>query len=269
MYLGDGEVSLVDMFGNATPLAVARHAPQEIPFHEIPVTTTPVFLEGIDLELVYLTTTLSIEPGDLPSRDEVHPREIVIRNPWAVPVRGSAYIVEPGGFSEPERRPDRSWVIDPRRRAFLVGAGEVGRLPMDVDFSAAEEAGLKRFAIDLDLESDRGYGLVRVERYVELGLPNVRLDLAYRLGLDAGGNGLLLLAEVTNTGTETISAELTAVSPRLRSRATNVEQLEPGTATVKAFAFRERRDQILGEQIFVVLQVRNSADRLNRSVVIE
>lgn len=266
--LGDSPIRRLDLFGNSTPVPLEFSPGLRAPFHRIVPTAEPIFYEGIDLELVSFLASIELSPAVLSAAGAPSAHTITLRNPWTTGVRGALFIVEPGGYSNPEATPDRSWLIEPRRATIALPPRGTATLPVTIGAGSAEQAGTKAVVLDLRFEADRAYELVRVRKHIELGLPGVSLDLSYRLGIDDAGNGLILFAEVTNSGTASLSAEITALGDTLSMRSSNIEELRPGEAVVKAISFREPREALVGQRIFVVVEPR-SGGRLNKSILIE
>ena len=264
--LGTDQIIVYDLFGNATRVPAVHEGTA---MHYIPVTDTPVFVEGVDVALARWVASLRLEPAFFASGAGPYEAEVILSNPWPEPVAGRLHIVEPGGSKD--ARPDRSWQIEPRRIDFAAGPGQTLRLPIRLAFSTVEEAGIKPFVVDAELDGREEYGLVRMLSSLEVGLGSLRLDLSYRFG-GSGAADLILEAQVSNSGTSPVTLELTAFAPPdsayPRARA-SISDLGPGETVVRRFAFPGGVTALRGRSVLVSVQDTGADARINRSVTVE
>jgi hypothetical protein len=274
MPVGTQGVEVVDLFGNARQLkgtigpdGVSRTA-------RIPVSQHPVFVRGVDVALAQFLASVRIDPPMLDAAAELGEHTITIRNPWPQSIAGKISILEPGGFDTGER--DRSWRINPRTFTFSLGAGSSRQFDFTAAFRATEEAGPKRFLLGIDVSEDLPYGVLRVERDLELGLNTFRIDTAYSLR----SGDVVVECLVTNTSSKPMTLEVTALAPGLpRSRAT-IPDLAPGAQAIRRFTYPSSAQataaaatpadgNLLGKRVVFMVQDAESGDRLSRSVAIE
>jgi hypothetical protein len=274
MPVGTQGVEVVDLFGNSKQLkgtigpdGVSRTA-------RIPVSQHPVFVRGVDVALAQFLASVRIDPPMLDAAAELGEHTITIRNPWPQSIAGKISILEPGGFDTGER--DRSWRINPRTFNFSIGAGASRQFDFTAAFRATEEAGPKRFLLGIDVSEDLPYGVLRVERDLELGLDTFRIDTAYSLR----SGDVVVECLVTNTSSKNMTLEVTALAPGLpRSRAT-IPDLAPGAQAIRRFTYpgsgqatapaaSPAEGNLLGKRVVFVVQDAESGDRLSRSVAIE
>jgi hypothetical protein len=277
MPVGTQGVEIVDLFGNARTLkgtigpdGVSRTA-------RIPVSHEPVFVRGVDVALAQFLASVRIDPPMLDASAELGEHTITIRNPWPQSIAGKISILEPGGFDTGER--DRSWRINPRTFTFSLGAGSSRQFDFTAAFRATEEAGPKRFLLGIDVSEDLPYGVLRVERDLELGLETFRIDTAYSIR----SGDVMVECLVTNTSSKPMTIEVTALAPGLpRSRAT-IPDLAPGAQAIRRFTYpgsahnsqpangqpSEVEGGLLGKRVVFMVQDAESGDRLSRSVAIE
>ncbi|MCE7967906.1 MAG: hypothetical protein DYG94_04065 [Leptolyngbya sp. PLA3] len=269
LLLGVEDLTLVDLYGNASNLPRTLVGELHLPTHEVPVGSAPVFVEGVDAGLVRFIHALQLDPAMLSARNGGGRHNIVLENPWSVPLRGELYIVEPGGFSSPNRGIDRSWQIDPRVIPFAIDPGERVVVPIDVIFSPFEEAGPRDFVFDVELTAEREYGTIRINRPVEIGAPGLRMRVSYRLGPGAGGPHVFVDADVMNTGPEPVTFRLTAQASGFPRDSASITALAPRQTARRTFVFPEAAEKLSGLSVYVSLSVPESDIRLNGSVPIE
>ncbi len=256
--VGRGPVQLVDIFGNARPLPLVR-ASSGAQVARVDLTSSPVFIEGVDVPLVRFLSSVRIEPPFLDATGEVLERSIILSNPWPAGITGTVSIVEPGGYTKGPK--DRSWRIVPRSSPFNIPPGKSATIPFTVAFSPTEEAGNKPFLLALDVTADAPYGLIETTRQVEVGLREYALELR----ASAAGSDAIVEAIVTNNSDRTMTLELTALAPgQPRSRAV-ITNLAPGRQVIRRFSYMGLRDQLTRQRVIVSLTDTESRLRLNRS----
>jgi len=268
--LGTDSAHVVDLFGNRAPvpmraqtaITAAGAAPRAV--SEIPLTDAPVFIEGIDVDLVRFVASFRLDPPILETTSRLREHRLLFDNPWPTTLSGRHVIVEPGGFDPESRQRDRTWRITPRAAPFQVPAGQPASLPITVAYGAADEAGPRDFVIDFEIAAGRAYEPVRVWTRVDVGLDSMQLDLRALATADA----LVVEASVANTGSDPLDAELTAFAPdRPRAKA-SVAGLLPGSSASRNFRFADPK-ALRGHRLVVVLTDPRSGGRLMRTIVIE
>ncbi|MEM9065572.1 MAG: hypothetical protein AAGB51_08800 [Planctomycetota bacterium] len=275
MYLGPGTVVTSDAFGNRADLepglmAAGADAPTaQRRIHRVYAGRSPVFVEGIDTRLVRMLSLVRIEDAFLRSTRRIHEREIVIENPFDRPVSGTIVIVEPGGRLSPGGPPDRSWQIRPRRQRFAIAAGGETRIPFDVSFDAAQEAGLHDFVIDLSLTGDRDYGWVRLIAPVEIGLEELKMDVSYDFVPSLAGPDVLVTTRVVNTGTEASTVQLTMFADGYSRQTASVTSLGPGEQAIRRFVLQGGAEALRGKRASVRVTDPDTGARLSKSIVVE
>ncbi len=262
--LSTGAVRLVDLFGNEEIIGLSHETELSLPMHRIEVTRTPVIVTGVNPELVQFLGNLRLTPDRLDATTGVHKHQLVVKNPWDFSIRGRVYIVEPGGYSEPGgTNVDRSWEIVPRVVNFVVTAGLEERIDLDVSYSSAQLAGMKDLVFDVELMADKEYGLMRVEREIELGTDVIDLDLKFRKG---ARDGLVEVdAIVTNQTGERISADLFAVAPKNARQESTISAIETKEEGRRSFVFRELTS---GDQAVISVRVPGYEVRVNKAITL-
>ena len=257
--VGRGPVQLVDIFGNTTPLPLVKTVNGAL-VARVPLTSSPIFIEGIDVPLVRFLSTVRVEPPFLDATGEVLERSIILTNPWPASITGTVSIVEPGGYGRGPK--DRSWRITPRSSPFNIPPGRSATIPFTCAFSPTEEAGDKPFLLALDVTADAPYGLIETTRQIEVGLKQYSLELR----ASGAGNDAIIEAIVTNNSRQTMTLELTALAPgQPRTRAV-ITNLAPGRQVTRRFSYVNLREALATQRVIVSLTDTESTLRLNRSV---
>jgi len=284
-HLGSGELTLVDRFGNrtrlqkaseesvVTPGAVMVGGTAQVeddvvaPTVRVKVGTSPVFIEGIDVELARFVASVSIKPGFLTSTTQRQDASVEFMNPWPVPITGQIAIVEPIGSAVSSDGLDRSWKIVPRVIRFSAAAGARVSLPMSIAFGGLEEAGRKRFVLMADVNADRRAKGVRIVTGVNIGLENLKLELSASRSPTVDGPDAVVEVRVTNLGNTMIDAELTAFAPRLPRASATVTSLRAGHQTVRRFVFPGAGAMLSGQRVILSVSDPESGTRLNASAI--
>ncbi len=255
-------LTLVDLDGNRSPLASQEGRQGDARSLRIELDDRPVFIEGVDVELLRFLAGVIVDPPSLDAAQTTQDANIRLENPWQSTITGTVTILEPGGMQSGVR--DRSWRIAPRTSAFSIPPGESLALPVSVGFSSNEEAGPKRFVLGINLEADENYGIVQVERTVPLGLKDMAMDLSQV----AASPGLVAIeALVTNTSTRTLSLELTALAPGTPRAKATIVNLPPGKQASRRFSFKAA--SVATPQVLVSVVDKAGDTRLNKSVKLE
>ena len=265
IYLGPGDVTLVDLAGNRYPAQADMTERLRLPYHRVPVNSEPVFIENVDVPLVQFLTAIHLDPDLVRSESGEHEHELVLKNPWDRPVRGRFYIVEPGGYSDGTGPANRLWRIDPRVSVFAIAPNGETRVPLGISFGASEETGEKQLVLDIELTADQDYGLVRTSRRFELGLPELELTLQSRT---APGGDIAVDATVRNRATQPVGVRLTALAPGKPRSSLIIGAIEPGESIRRAFQFTGIDTSGENPRVTVVAELIDSDGRVTASVPI-
>lgn len=271
-FLGSGPVVASDLFGNRTGLQRVEGGREGQGEHEIPVGDAPIFIEGVDIHMLRFVSSMRLEPEFVEAEIDRHDMEVVLENPWPVRIEGKLLIVEPGGFGGSMLERERTWRIAPRSIPFSIAPGGTARLPFWMSFSAGEESGRHRFAVEMDLAADRDYTGLGVSTEFEIGIKELEMDLTYRLG---EGDTLLVEARVTNRGLAPSSLRLLAFAPGHARQSATIMDLEPGVTATRRFALAPGpggsggAGALTGDSVVVSLIDLDHGRRLNKSILIE
>jgi hypothetical protein len=266
-HLGTTPLTVYDLYGNARSpemIATTPNGPRNIAV--IPLGEDPVFIEGVDVELLQFVASLKIDPSFLEWNVDDAQHAVHVTNPWPFAVAGKISILEPGGYQSGKR--DRSWRILPRQLAFTTQSDETAKLPFRASFGPGEEAGPKEFVFEVALNADKTYPPIEVRRLVELGLRDVSMSLA----TSTQGrtlNDLVVEVTLTNNAKKPLTLDLTCFAPgQPRSRSV-VPELKPGAQTVRRFVYPNAAQQARGRSLIVTMTESESGRRLNQSLKID
>ncbi|MFG0300208.1 MAG: hypothetical protein ACF8K1_11470 [Phycisphaerales bacterium JB047] len=260
--LANAPVRVFDVMGNETRVDPIATGNIGVPMHHIPISRSPIIVEGVNAELVRLLGSLQLTPDMLESRSGLHNHHLTISNPWDIPISGRVFIVEPGGYTGDPGEIDRSWEILPRTLDFNLSPGETRDLPVDFAYSLGELAGEKKLVFDVELHADQNYPMLRVERTIELGLTEVEMVLSAKRN-DAGIT--VVSVDISHSYEREQHFELIAIAPNESRIRRTINALSPDKTVTRQFAFTK---PVPGDEIVVVLLPRESSTRLNKSVIV-
>lgn len=246
--LANGPVTVRDRFGNETMVY------REDNEHVIPLGPEPVFIRGIDTELVLFRSGLKLVPGFLESRAQRHALELEISNPWREAIQVALRFATPEG-----------WEYGPRVvRASVPGGGRV-RVPVEVALGVGETSGVREVLTEVALTNAQGEQPVqRVPLFVELGMKELRVTPSYRYttGADGKVDGVVVSLLIANTGDREIPLQSFAFAPGYAAKETLIPSLGPGQAIVRRFNFKNAAD-LVGQRVRAGVREINGNGRLN------
>lgn len=272
LFLGAGEITSIDVFGNTARVPLHEAADTTgigaAAVHVIEVGEAPVFIEGLDIELMNFLTGLKLEPPFLSADSLQHECMLALTNPWSTGASGRIYIVQPGGFTE-RGTLDKSWTLTPRSQDFTIAAGATQRLPLTIAFSPAQEAGTQRLVLDVDVSAIREYSRVRFSIPFDVGLEEMQMDLGYRVDTAVTPASLIVEAHITNRSKSPLTLELTGFAPGFPRQSANIGRLPPGEHAVRQFVFPGGLEKLKGQGISVGVEDIENRAKLNKFVRIE
>ncbi|HRP63257.1 MAG TPA: hypothetical protein PK400_08195 [Phycisphaerales bacterium] len=250
MQLGSGAVNVFDLFGNAFTVDLIDGA------HHIHVGDEPVFVENINLELVQFRSGFALAPAFVPSEHRIHEHELVIRNPWPIPISGTLVLAE-----------GSSWRISPRAHAFTIRPGSEVRLPVEITFDRSIIAGTKRLEAEVLLAADAPFRL-EVAAEFTVGLPHIDSAATWRVvrNVETGRDDLIITQYITNKGSHPVSAEAFLLAPpeaNVRQQRRIVAGLEPGELAIRLFQIPDGARLLAGSSLRLGVTDRSGQGRLN------
>lgn len=269
--LGQGRITFTDLFGNSVeaetdPTADPELRAQPTPPIRIPVSRTPIFVEGIDLDLVRFISSVRVNPRELTSSGRAAEHAILFDNPWRGGLSAKVTIVQPGAARTLGGALDRSWTVTPRNTQVTVPALSQARIPFTMGFGSGEEAGPRSFVADFDLIAERQYGRIRVRSEIEIALQGLALDVVARRVKASGGEDIIIEATLTNTGGESINAEVTTFMPGEPRERRTIAGLQVGAQAIRRFVFRDTKRAFTGKKVIVTVSEGTHGGRISRSV---
>jgi hypothetical protein len=249
-YLGGREIVVRDLFGNERSMGTGAVG-------EIPLGDQPVFIEGIDTELMVFRAGLRIDPAFIETRSQRHIVDLVVPNPWGSAIHGEIRLRDPEG-----------WEFRPRTVAFSVPARSESRIPVDIAFGANEPTGPRTMHAEIALSAESRYPVQEIAIPVELGLSTVGVWASYRLVDGAGGreSDLEVTMLVTNRGATAASFTAVAVAPDSPDKEAVISSLGPGEAAVRRFRFEDGGSVLRGRRIRLGLIERDGTGRINMAL---
>ncbi|MEO1007009.1 MAG: hypothetical protein AAFX79_00405 [Planctomycetota bacterium] len=265
LYLGEDPVTVYDAYGNHWEVPeIAVHEPfAETPrqVHRIAVDEDPVFVEGVDIELLLFLASLRLEPDLLPAIDIEHEVALVVQNQWPTTTSIRSRIVSPGGFAG-RSVAQRDWEISPRLSDLVLSGAEERRVPITVRFRRSEQAGRKMLGLELDVRGERSAERLRVDVPFRIGLPYLEVDAT---GRRSPGGGVVVTAVIRNIGQRPLTLDLTALAPGVARARMTIAELPPGGTARRELVLREVRGAQAGAVTLSVEDVAIGA-RLNYDV---
>lgn len=270
LFLGLDEITVHDVFGNTRSLAMIESAPgsDEPPMYRLDVTSSPVFIEGVDAELIAFLASLRLTPAFLRTQEMDHEVQLTFRNPWPTAVAGRASIVSPGGIGR-DGALDRSWSIVPRSLEMYAAAGEEQSIAFRIGFSAANEAGLHELVLDLDVASTRPYRRIRASIPFEIGVEHMRADVTHRFTGTSPPYDVIVETRIVNLGDEPLTLEVAGFAPGFRRQMASIGTLQPGQAATRHLIFPRASDVLRGQAIAVRVEDLESHARITKAINIE
>jgi len=260
--LAMGTVTQRDVFDNQTPIELKYITDLKLPVHQIEIGRSPIIIEGVNTQLVEFLNALKLTPDKLQAESGVHKHALTISNPWPFTIRGRIFIVEPGGYTSPTGEIDRSWEIEPRVYPFTLNANEQKEVPIEIAYSLGEIAGEKQLAFDVELQGDKDYPLMRVNRTINLGLDTVEMSLTARRSPDAI---TIVTVKVNNKLDTDQDFEVIAIPPNEPRLRRSINAIKPNETVTREFAFTKVNP---GDRVIVALILRDSSIRLNQAITI-
>ncbi|QQE12096.1 hypothetical protein JD969_01070 [Planctomycetota bacterium] len=222
MYLGESPV-LVDVWGNRTPLVPKGGK------HHVKIGQVPVFIEGIDTKLAMFRAGFELEPSFIESKQRVHERTIVLKNPWNRTISGYLQIEKP-----------ESWKAEPVRHFFSIPSGQKNKLPVKLRFPLSETAGDKLLEAKFRFTADIDY-VVDMATPMTVGLEGIDFSatLSLRPGIKEGTIDAVLVCLITNTGLEDVQLYAFSSLQGRRRQEVPVPKLMPGETLMRRFYFED------------------------------
>jgi len=258
-YFGGGTLTITDPFGNQTSLNANPKSGQ----HTIAVGTTPSFIQGVDPSLVRFLADIRVNPSFVPAGVGSHDCELILTNPWTTRVSGEITLQVPDSHTGLRRDP--TWAISPSAPiSFTMPADGSTRIPFNVLFAAAEEAGIKNIALVVRLAADRAYPPMRLIEPFTVGLEDLDLTVTAQNAPTAEGPDVVLTTTVANTGRLTRTLQLTSLAPGIATQTQPIVDLGPGESAVRRFILRDAAKPLTGRRVRILLVDLEGSERMTK-----
>ena len=235
LYLGE-DPAVFDVWGNRYPVPVTQGR------HQIPLSTTPLLIEGIDPQLALLRASFKVDRPFIESTGVPHERVIMFTNPWSRTMAGTLTITHP-----------QKWTITPRIQHYSVGPGQTVELPVRIQFPVSEVAGDKKLRARFEFDSTEHYEVIMATS-LEMGLTDIELDASLTLvpGVSSGQEDAVVTQMVTNKGEATRSLNVFAIMPGHPRQERMIVGIEPGQTVVRRFRFTAAAADVIRSTIIRV-----------------
>lgn len=249
-HLGDDNVRAFDLFGNEIPIESSGGR-----FH-VPIGADPVFIEGVDTELLLFQSAVSIEPHFIVSAGARRALELVLTNPWPETITGRVRIT---GADH--------WRLAPSIQPVTMGPGQTVRIPFEISLGIAEEAGEHPVTVEAELGIGRELHRLTIEPTVEIGIVDLALEGGVRLHEGGGASkDVVVVAIVTNLGDEPATLTIAALAPGHARQQAPVSTLPPGESAVRQFRYPGAAGGLAGSSVRLSVIEAEGAERLNRTL---
>lgn len=252
MLLGDAPV-VSDVWGNRQQVPLVNGT------HRVELTSTPVFVEGIDPLLAMFRASFSVDPPFLESTQAMHQGNIKISNPWTKTISGHVQVLQP-----------KEWRVDPRRSYFSIAPGQSTLIPIQISFPPSEVAGRKSLVARFEFESEKYRG-VEMSTQMEIGLREVSLDatLSVEPGSDSGKLDAVVTQLITNTGSRPLSLYAFATMQGFPRQDRVVPRIMPGQVIVRRFRFPAAGESLADTPVRVGLRESGGPAVLNKLLTVQ
>lgn len=252
LQLAAGKVAFHDIYGNVSSATPSNGV------HAITVSETPIFVERVNVSLVQFRGSVRIEPEFIPAVNKVHEHQIVIRNPWEMPISGTIRVHE-----------GDQWQLLPTMQSFTIQAGGEVRLPLTIIPQRNIIAGARTIACTASINADQTY-VMEMNLDLNAGLQNIDLKASWTADRNqqTGVNDLVVTQVVTNHGEKAVHLDMYVLGDEIGQMRRTIAGLGPGETAVRTFRIPNGISLLAGKQIRVGVSERDSSVRLNRLLTI-
>ncbi|MEL7472533.1 MAG: hypothetical protein AAGK04_04385 [Planctomycetota bacterium] len=257
------DVHAFDIYANQTTLPLTTVGLNDRTIHRFTPTDEPLFIEGVDPRIMRFAAGVRIRPTFFTVSQGAIRTELVVENPFEEPLAGQWTIVSPGGRAVGAAR-SRSWDIRPAAGSLSIAAGGSRTIQLSVAFSLLEHARKMPFIIEAELPTGR----VRVHVPVEIGVPDVDVELSYRPAPGPDGPHLVVRARIANFRETDLSLRGAAFAPGAPRQNAILPTLPSQRQTTRRFFFRDAYEASKGKDVVVSFTTAND-ERLSKSIYID
>lgn len=268
----EGGSTIIDVFGNTTALpppviTVDAESRRRTPVR-VAVTSSPIFIENVDEHVTRFLASIRLAPPLISTAAIDDEHAIIFDNPWTEPISGQITVLEPGGFTNKDSVRDRAWKVSPRVQRFTAAANATERLPLQLGFSAAAEAGPIPFVLEVSITADRNSDRMLVRVPAELGLTSAHLDVTAHIRGSGPDADVVIEVHIANLSKAAANLELTAFAPDMPRMKANISELGPGNQATRRFLLPRAAGQLSGKRVTVSLADPDASIRIARSAMV-
>jgi hypothetical protein len=248
MLLADGPVTVVDVFGNVTRVLPTDGR------HRIALGETPVFIEGINLNLALFRAGFTLQPQAIKSAHRLHEVELVLRNPWDIAITGVVRMAH-----------DDDWHMNPRINAFSIAPGGEARLPVDVVFDRNVLSDRKTLQAEVTLRADRQYDF-QLSSAFEIGTDHLHVSAQWQImpGADGDADDLIITQYITNRSDRAVTLSAFMHAPGQSPRVRPLGHVGAGESAVQTFRVAAGAATLAGAHVRYGVREVDGSTRVNR-----
>lgn len=244
--LGRSIVTATDLWGRVQQFAPSAEG------HTLALVREPVFVEGIERELLQFRAAVRVEPASIDARRAPQPIMIVLQNPWKHQISGTLLLPQ---IEDAD--------LAPRSVSFSIPPSGQSKVEVALGIPRSRPSG----ELDLHLVaqvSGNEEHTIPLSAVVETGFSKVSLESSWRLAksVDSDRIDLVVTARVTNVSTAALDVEAFAVADGYTQNRKPIEDLQPGQSAMRVFHFPGGARRLSGRDVRVGVQDSNLDARL-------
>jgi hypothetical protein len=223
-YLGQGTLTIKDVFGNQ----MSAH-PDAEGNHNIPLHSMPIIITGIDTNISLFRSQFTVEPPFIVSLAARHDLEIVLNNPWPLVISGTLRLQSP-----------LEWDMTPRTQSFIIEPHGTRTLPIAATIGVGGEAGIHDVVAQIELQADTQHPVFELSTQVEVGLEHVQLTATARrsANANAGIDDVIVTLLIRNTSENPVTMNAFTIAPSFPRQQAPVSNIPPGASNASVSVSR-------------------------------
>lgn len=234
LLLANGAVTAIDPFGRRTVLSPENGA------HQVRLSPTPLFIEGIDFPLLRMIASAHLEPAELESRRSPQEVKLILKNTFGVAMSGTVAISD-----------QQNWEIAPRGQPFSIPPGGEGRIPLRISLPRSTIVGPTNLVVRLEWMAGENYA-TSIPLHMSVRWPEVEVQSSWRFArsVDTGKIDVVVTVAVTNRGARSLDLEAFALARDYTQTRRPILKLGAGETAMRVFQFPDGARRLSGGQVF-------------------